>query len=80
VAPIISDQKAKELLEQMAQTLLGASSKILEKCLLIVWSVILPLVTILLPLFISNLTVAIVAPTLINIFVNVTVEIIIKKC
>jgi hypothetical protein len=54
VAPIISDEKQGHFASNIIQTLLGISKEISDSPLAIVWAILLPLLTFLLPLIIKN--------------------------
>jgi hypothetical protein len=67
VAPIISDEKQGHFASNIIQTLLGISKEISDSPLAIVWAILLPLLTFLLPLIIKNDPVGYIVPLCINV-------------
>lgn len=75
VAPIISDEKYKELISLIVQTVFGVSKTIGEQPVTIVWSIILPLVLYLIPMFVGNVYIAIILPSIIIVIINAALEV-----
>ena len=61
------------------QTLLGMSTQITESPVIMVWAIALPLITILIPVFVSSIIVAIIVPSAINVIANIIIAVITIK-
>lgn len=61
------------------QTLFGISSQIAESSPTIVWGVALPLITILIPVFVTSIFIAIIVTSAINVVGNIIVGCVTKK-
>jgi hypothetical protein len=55
------------------------STQLMDSPIVMVWAVALPLITILIPVFVSSIFVAIILPSAINVVVNIIIALLTRK-
>jgi len=55
------------------------STQLMDSPIVMVWAVALPLITILIPVFVSSIFVAIILPSAINVVVNIVIALLTRK-